>query len=230
MEIPDLGRYAQESWPAPEKGFAAMITLFDQQVGDVLAKLKELGLAENTIVFLTSDNGPHSEGGHDANFFDSNGPLRGIKRDLYEGGIRVPLIVRWPGHVKAGAVSDQIGYFGDFLPTAAEIAGVRPPGQLDGVSLLPAILGQTTAQKPRDYLYWEFYEGASSQAVRLGNWKAVRIPMLTGKIQLFELTTDLAEAHDVAAAHPDVVEKIRALMEKEHVPSPLWNVPGATAK
>jgi arylsulfatase A-like enzyme len=224
LEIPDLGRYAKETWPDPEKGYAAMVTLFDQQVGAVLAKLKELGLADNTIVFLTSDNGPHSEGGHDAKFFHSSGPLRGIKRDLYEGGIREPLIVRWPGHVAAGAVSDQVGWFADFLPTADEIAGVTPPANLDGVSLLPAILGRTAAQKPHDHLYWEFYEGASSQAVRLGNWKAVRIPMLTGKIQLFDLATDLAEAHDVAAAHPDVVGQIRALMEKDHVPSPLWKV------
>jgi arylsulfatase A-like enzyme len=228
MEIPDYGRYAKESWPDPEKGYAAMITLFDRQVGDLLAELQQLGLADNTIVFVTSDNGPHSEGGHDAAFFDSNGPLRGIKRDLYEGGIREPLIVRWPGHVAAGAVSDQVGYFGDFLPTAAEIAGVPPPGHLDGVSLLPTILGHPEAQKPRGYLYWEFYEGASSQAVRLGNWKAVRIPMLTGKIQLYDLATDIGEKHDVAADHPDVVEHIRTLMDQAHVPSPLWK-PGAPA-
>lgn len=225
-EIPDVGRYAKESWPAPEKGFAAMVTLFDKQVGDILAKLKELGLAENTIVFVTSDNGPHAEGGHDANFFNSNGPLRGIKRDLYEGGIREPLIVRWPGHVAAGAVSDQVGWFADFLPTADEIAGVRPPDNLDGVSLLPAILGRAAEQKPHDHFYWEFYEGGSSQAVRLGDWKAVRLPMLTGKIQLFDLATDVGETHDVAAAHPEVVAKISALMEKDHVPSPLWKVPG----
>lgn len=225
MEIPDYGRYAKESWPDPEKGYAAMVTLLDRQVGDLMAELEELGLADRTIIFFASDNGPHSEGGHAAGFFDSSGPLRGIKRDLYEGGIREPLIVRWPGHVAAGAVSDQVGYFGDFLPTAAEIAGARPPDHLDGVSLLPALLGHPEARPPRDYLYWECYEGASSQAVRLDHWKAVRIPMLTGPIQLYDLAADVGERHDVADRHPDVVERIRALMEEAHVPSPLWRPP-----
>jgi len=228
LEIPDYGRYAKENWPSQEKGYAAMVTLFDKEVGDILDRLQELGLADNTIVFVTSDNGPHSEGGHSAAFFNSAGPLRGIKRDLYEGGIREPLIVRWPGHVAAGAVSDQVGYFGDFLPTAAEIAGVRPPDRLDGISLLPAILGRPKDQTPRNYLYWEFYEGASSQAVRWGDWKAVRIPMLTGKFELYDLATDLGENHNVAASHPDVVEHIRGLMDEAHVPSPLWK-PGAPA-
>ena len=223
-EIPSYGRYAKENWPDVEKGYAAMATLFDQQVGDILDRLQQLGLADNTIVFVTSDNGAHAEGGHDANFFDSNGPFRGIKRDLYEGGIRVPMIVRWPGHVPAGAVSNQVGWFADFLPTADEIAGVRAPADLDGVSLLPALLGRNSEQKPHDHLYWEFYEGASSQAVRLGDWKAVRIPMLTGKIQLFDLATDVAEEHDVAASHPDIVNRIQALMEKDHVDNPLWKV------
>ena len=227
LEIPDLGRYAKENWPDTEKGYAAMVTLFDKQVGDIVTKLKELGLAENTIIFVTSDNGPHAEGGHDPKFFNSSGPLRGIKRDLYEGGIREPMIIRWPGHVAAGAVSNQVGWFADFLPTAAEIAGVRAPENIDGISLLPALLGQAGAQKPRDHLYWEFYEGGSSQAVRLGDWKAVRSPMLTGKIQLFDLGTDVAEAHDVATDHPDLVAKVTALMAKDHVPSALWKVPGA---
>ncbi len=227
LEIPDLGRYAKENWPDTEKGYAAMVTLFDKQVGDIVTKLKQLGLAENTIIFVTSDNGPHAEGGHDAKFFNSSGPLRGIKRDLYEGGIREPMIIRWPGRVAAGAVSNQVGWFADFLPTAAEIAGVRAPENIDGISLLPAILGHTAAQKPHDHLYWEFYEGASSQAIRLGDWKAVRSPMLTGKIQLFDLGTDIAEAHDISADHPDLVARVTALMEKDHVPSPLWKVPGA---
>ena len=229
MEIPSYGRYAKEDWPAPEKGYAAMVTLFDREVGDLLAKLKELGLADKTIVFVTSDNGPHSEGGHDAAFFDSNGPLRGIKRDLYEGGIREPMIVRWPGHVPAGAVTDQVGWFADFLPTAAALAGVPPPEKIDGVSLLPTLLGHPEAQPPHDPLYWEFYEGRSSQAVRLGDWKAVRIPMLTGPIQLYNLANDLGEKHDVAAAHPEIVARIRALMDQDHVPSPLWKVRGAAA-
>jgi arylsulfatase A-like enzyme len=227
MEVPDLGPYARENWPDPQKGYAAMVTRLDKQVGDLLAKLKQLGLERNTIVVFTSDNGPHREGGFDPAFFNSAGPLRGIKRDLYEGGIREPMIVRWPGHTPAGSVSDHAAYFGDCMATFAEIAGARAPDQLDSVSFLPAMLGKPKEQKEHDYLYWEFYEGATSQAVRTGDWKGVRIPMLTGPIQLFDLGNDLGEQHDVAAAHPDIVERIRAIMDQAHVPSPLWRVPAA---
>ena len=226
MEIPSLGRYADKPWPAPEKAKAAMITRLDDDVGKLLAKLDELGLAGNTIFIFASDNGPHAEGGVDPAFFHSSGPLRGIKRDVYEGGIRVPLIVRWPGQVAAGAVSDHIAYFGDFMATAAAIAGVKPPPRLDSTSFLPALLGRPAAQAQDPYLYWEFYEGRSSQAVRLSDWKGVRIPMLTGEIELYDLRTDIGEQHDVAAAHPDVVARIRQLMAEAHVPSPLWKVRG----
>jgi len=224
MEIPSLGRYADRDWPAPEKAKAAMITRLDDDVGRLLAKLDQLGLTDNTIFIFSSDNGPHAEGGVDPAFFHSSGPLRGIKRDVYEGGIRVPLIVRWPGHVAAGGVSDHIAYFGDFMATAAAIAGVKPPDGLDSTSFLPTLLGRPAAQAPDPYLYWEFYEGRSSQAVRLGDWKGVRIPMLTGEIELYDLRTDIGEQHDVAAAHPDVVARIRQIMDEAHVPSPLWKV------
>jgi len=224
MEIPSLGRYADRDWPAPEKAKAAMITRLDDDVGRLLAKLDQLGLTDRTIFIFTSDNGPHAEGGVDPAFFHSSGPLRGIKRDVYEGGIRVPLIVRWPGHVAAGAVSDHIAYFGDFMATAAAIAGVKPPDGLDSTSFLPTLLGQSSKQAQDPYLYWEFYEGRSSQAVRLGDWKGVRIPMLTGEIELYDLRTDIGERHDVAAAHPDIVARIRQIMDEAHVPSPLWQV------
>ena len=226
MEIPSLGRYADKPWPAPEKAKAAMITRLDDDVGRLLAKLDELGLAGNTIFIFASDNGPHAEGGVDPAFFRSGGPLRGIKRDVYEGGIRVPLIVRWPGHVAAGSVSDHVAYFGDFMATAAAIAGVKPPPGVDSTSFLPTLLGRTADQAQDPYLYWEFYEGRSSQAVRLGDWKGVRIPMLTGEIELYDLRTDIGEQHDVAAAHPDVVARIRQIMAEAHVPSPLWKVRG----
>ncbi|HTT57104.1 MAG TPA: arylsulfatase [Opitutaceae bacterium] len=226
MEIPSLGRYADQPWPAPEKAKAAMITRLDDDVGRLLAKLDELGLAGNTIFIFASDNGPHAEGGVDPAFFHSSGPLRGIKRDVYEGGIRVPLIVRWPGHVAAGSVSDHVAYFGDFMATAAAIAGVKPPSRLDSTSFLPTLLGRPAEQAQDPYLYWEFYEGRSSQAVRLGDWKGVRIPMLTGEIELYDLRTDIGERHDVAAAHPDVVARIRRVMAEAHVPSPLWRVRG----
>ncbi len=138
-----------------------------------MALLKELNVEENTIVFFSSDNGPHSAGGGDPEFFRSSGQLRGIKRDLYEGGIRVPMIVRWPGKVKAGAISNQVWALWDFLPTAAEIAGVSSPKGLDGFSMLPALLGKE--QSSHEYLYWEFYERGFQQAIRYGNWKAIRL-------------------------------------------------------
>jgi arylsulfatase A-like enzyme len=224
MEIPSLGQYADKDWPAPEKAKAAMITRLDADVGRLLAKLDQLGLTDNTIFIFTSDNGPHAEGGVDPAFFHSSGPLRGIKRDVYEGGIRVPLIVRWPGHIAAGSVSDHVAYFGDFMATAAAIAGVAPPPHLDSTSFLPTLLGKPAEQAQDPYLYWEFYEGRSSQAVRLGDWKGVRIPMLTGEIELYDLRTDIGERHDVAALHPDIVARIRQIMAEAHVPSPLWKV------
>jgi arylsulfatase A-like enzyme len=222
MEVPDYGPYANETWPSPDRGFAAMVTRLDAQVGRLLAELKTLGLEDNTLVVFTSDNGPHAEGGHNAAFFKSSGPLRGQKRDLYEGGIRVPLIARWPERIRAGTTSDHAGYFGDFMATAADLSGAKLPAGLDSLSFLPALTGSASNQKTHDALYWEFYEGASAQAVRFGNWKAVRSPMLTGRIELYDLATDLAEKADVAAAHPDLVARAAALMQQAHVPSPLW--------
>jgi arylsulfatase A-like enzyme len=210
MEIPDRGQYEKEAWPSPEKGFAAMVTRMDADVGKVLAKLKSAGLEEDTVVFFTSDNGPHHEGGHDAAFFGSSGPLRGVKRDLYEGGIREPSIVKWLGRVKAGTVSDQVWAFWDFLPTAAEIAGARAPAGIDGISMAAAFTGG--AQKQHEYLYWEFHEGGFSQAVRMGDWKGVRVKSRAAPIQLYDLAQDLGETRDMAREHPDVVERIRQIM------------------
>jgi uncharacterized sulfatase len=221
MEVPDYGPYADKPWPTPIKGYAAMVTRLDAQVGALLAELKRHHLDEKTIVFFTSDNGPHAEGGYDPAFFHSAGGLRGKKRDLYEGGIREPLIVRWPGHTRPGSTSSYIGYFPDFLATAAELAGVTPP-RTDGISFVPAILGREADQPQHEYLYWEFYEGATSQAVRFGEWKAVRQPVLTGEIQLYNLKTDPAEAHNVAAEHPEIVARIRSMMEQAHTDSPEW--------
>ena len=174
-----------------------MITRLDRDVGRLVQKLKDLGIDENTLVFFTSDNGPHREGGADPEFFDSSGPLRGIKRDLYEGGIRVPLIARWPGRIKAGAVTDHVSAFWDFLPTLAELAGVRASRRTSTASrMLPTLLGQPDQQKKHEFLYWEFHEGGSIQAVRMGRWKAVR-PV--GKpLELYDLQTDLGETSNVA--------------------------------
>jgi uncharacterized sulfatase len=224
MEVPDQGPYAAEPWPEQEKNKAAMITRMDRDVGRVLEKIKALGLDADTIVFFTSDNGPHKEGGADPAFFRSSGPLRGIKRDLYEGGIRVPMIVRWPGHIKPGSVSDYPWAFWDFLPTAADLAGAAAPKDLDGVSVLPVLLGRPGPE--RECLYWEFYEQGGTQAVRRGRWKAVRkgIADSGAPMELYDLPTDLGETKDVAAAHPDLVREMAALMRKAHTPSPHWAV------
>lgn len=220
MEDPDRSQFASESWPAAEIGFASMVARLDRDVGKLLAQLDAQGLADNTLVIFASDNGPHQEGGHDGSFFDSNGPLRGFKRDLTEGGIRVPFIARWPGHVNPDTTSDHAGYFGDFLATAAELTGQPLPAGLDSRSFLPALLGQ--AQPAHDFLYWEFYENGSGQAVRFGNWKAIRHPMLTGTVELYDLASDIGEEHDIASKHPDLVARATAYMDQSHVPSALW--------
>jgi arylsulfatase A-like enzyme len=198
-----------------------MVTRMDRDIGRLVALLKELDLDQHTILFFSSDNGPHREGGHDPNFFRSAGPLRGIKRDLYEGGIRVPMIVRWPGHVPAGRISPYVWAFWDFLPTAAELAGVTPPDRLDGLSVVPELLGRP--QRERDYLYWEFYERGFQQAVRMGDWKGIR-RRPDGPIELYHLPSDLGERYNVADEHPEVVRRIADIMRAAHVDSPEFPV------
>jgi arylsulfatase A-like enzyme len=225
MEVPDYGVYADKDWPEPDKGRAAMITRLDRGVGRLMQKLKDLGLEDNTIVFFTSDNGPHREGGANPEFFDSNGPLRGIKRDLYEGGIRVPLIARWPKRIKTGAVTDHVSAFWDFLPTCAEIAVAPPPSGVDGISMLPTLLGRPKRQRKHEFLYWEFHEGGSKQAVRMGQWKAVRLNP-TGKLELYDLQTDLGETNNIADSHPDVVTKIEKYLTTARTESKFWPLKG----
>lgn len=219
MEVPDLGEYADRDWPEPQKAFAAMMSRLDRDVGQLLDRLQEKGLAGKTIVLFSSDNGPHREGGRDPDFTDSNGPLRGIKRDLYDGGIRVPLVAWGPGRVPAGTTSATIGSFADVLPTLCDLAGVEAP-PCDGMSLRPTLLGQP-GQKPHDYLYWEFYERGFDQAVRMDRFKGVRHGK-NGPIELYDLSTDPGESNDVAAAHPEVVQRIAAAMNEAHVASPDW--------
>ncbi len=222
QEVPDFGLYADQPWSAPDKGQAAMISRMDADVGRILALLDELDLAKETVVMFSSDNGPHNEGGHNPDLFDPNGPLRGMKRDLYEGGIRVPMIVRWAGTTPAGATSDHIGYFGDLMATAADLAGVACPENVDSISFAPTITGHPSKQEAHRYLYWEFYEQGGKQAVRAGRWKAVRSPWQTGPTELFDLTEDIGEASDVAADHPDIVAQFEAMMDEAHVPNPAW--------
>jgi len=173
MQVPTDAPYSGESWPQVEKNKAAMITRMDTDIGRLLDKLKELKIEENTAVFFTSANGPHQEGGVNPEFFQSSGPLRGIKRGLYEGGLRVPMIARWPDLIQAGTVSGQVWTFWDVLPTLAEIARTPAPKNLDGLSMLPALLGRAQTNQ-HDVLYWEFHEPGFKQAARLGDWKAVR--------------------------------------------------------
>ena len=223
MEVPSDEPYSKEDWPQPEKNKAAMITRMDRDVGTVLAMLKSHNLETNTLVFFTSDNGPHKEGGPDPVFFQSAGPLRGIKRDLYEGGIRVPMIVRWTGTVRSGQVSDFPWAFWDFLPTAAEIGGVKDkiPPNIDGQSVLPTLLGKS--QRPHEFLYWEFHEKGSKQAVRAGNWKAVR-HAIDKPIELYDLKTDLGETNNVASSHPDVAARIETYLKTARTDSPRWRL------
>ena len=209
QEVPDHGQWAGKDWPDPEKGFAEMITRLDTDVGRLIALLRELKIDENTIVFFTSDNGPHQEGGHKMEFFNSNGPLRGYKRDLYDGGIRVPMIVRWPGKIAADSVTDHPSGFWDFLPTACELAKIEVPKEnIDGISYLPALLGQE--QPEPDYLYWQ---ALPKQAVRQGPWKAVRLKK-NGPVELYDLRTDLGEQNNIADQHPELAERLAAVLNQ----------------
>ncbi len=224
-EVLDFGQYGSETWPNPDKGQAALISQLDGHVGELLDHLQVLGIAEKTLVFFTSDNGPHNESNHNLDRFHPSGPLRGIKRSLYEGGIRVPAIAWMPGTVIAGGVTDHIAYAGDFLVTAAEIAGATPPQNTDSISFFPSLIGESSKQAQHEFLYWEFYEQGSRQAVRFGRWKAIRQPMLTGKVELFDLESDLSESHNLAADHPDVVAQGVAWMEQAYEAHPNWVVP-----
>jgi len=232
MEVPDLGEFAAKDWPEPEKGFAAMVRNLDRDTGRLLDLLKELRIAENTLVIFTSDNGPHQESGHKADFFNSSGKFRGTKRDLTEGGIRVPMIAWWPGTIAAGGENDRQWYFGDLMATAAELAGVKPPDKLDSDSFVPALHGQIEKDqwKRKSRLYWEFYEGASAQAVRFGKWKAIRSPMFTGEIELYDMSNDFAEKRTYAVRRPDLTRHATRLLDETHQPDPNWQVSPSAKK
>ncbi|MGB4709083.1 MAG: arylsulfatase [Fuerstiella sp.] len=228
QEVPDYGQYADKDWSNPDKGQAAMISRMDADIGRILDLLDELRIADNTVVMFSSDNGPHNEGGHHPELFNPAGPLQGMKRDLYEGGVRVPLIVRWPGTTAAGTTSDHVGYFGDLMATVAELASVQPPENCDSISFAPTITGRPAEQKQHKYLYWEFYEQGGKQAVRCGNWKAIRMPWMTGKTQLFDLSKDIGEQTDLASQHPDTVKKLEAMMKEAYTEHPNWQVRGTS--
>ncbi len=221
-----IGRYAGTRVTNPIAAFAGMMVKMDEGVGELLALLEELGIDEHTVVMFTSDNGPHREGGHQPDFFNSNGPFSGYKRDLTDGGIRMPFLVRWPGRIEAGAVSHHISAHWDFLPTACDLAGATTPDDLDGISMLPTLLGRLDQQKQHDYLYWEFYERGGKRAVRLGKWKAIQRNLhkdADSPILLYDVEADPAEQHDLAADHPEVIAQVRAAFAEAHEPTDTWH-------
>lgn len=206
----------------PRAAYAGMVAFLDDAVGQVLDTLVELGIEEDTVVIFASDNGPHFEGGANANFFDSNGPLRGGKRAMFEGGIRTPQIVWWPGTIEPGSRTELITAFWDFPATALELAGGEPMAETDGISIAPTLLGQGEAQSTHAYLYWEFHEQGGKQAVRMGPWKGIRRDVHKtrfGPIELYDLRSDPGETTDVSGDHPEIVARIEAAMADAHVPS-----------
>ncbi len=222
--IDDGKRYRKGPYGSQKEShaaFAAMINLLDDQVGEIVDKVTELGIADNTIIIFSSDNGAHAEGGADPEYFNSTGGLRGIKRDLYEGGVRVPMIVKWPGKIEAGRESAHISAFWDVLPTVADIVEVAAPDCIDGLSFLPELLGQK--QEAHSHLYWEFYERNGRQAVRQGKWKAVRYEVAydyeATPVELYNLEEDPYEEHNVVRQYPEKAAAMLALIKESHVPS-----------
>ena len=218
----NTGGYASQAYP--HAAFAAMVTRLDLYVGQVLAQLKKEGLDENTLVIFSSDNGPHKEGGADPVFFNSGGGFRGVKRDLYEGGIREPFIARWSKVIKANSQTNHIGAFWDILPTFAELAKTKTPKNIDGVSFASSLIG-TKRQKQHEFLYWEFHENGGVQAVRKGNWKAVKLNAAShpeGEIELYDLSNDPQEQKNLANLFPDKANELRKLMISSHQESRLF--------
>lgn len=217
LQVPDLGPYEKKSWPDDLKKLAAMVTRMDSDVGRLMALLKELKLDDNTLVFFASDNGA----AYNDALFNHSGPLRGRKRDMYEGGTRTPAIARWPGHVQPNSVSDQVWTFYDFLPTLAALTDQQPPAGIDGVSILPALVEGKHIEHPP--LYFEFHERGFDQAARIGDWKVVRHGS-NGPIELYNLANDLAEEHNVAAKHPDIVKQCEDFLKSARTDSTLWPI------
>jgi arylsulfatase A-like enzyme len=224
-QVPDFGPYADRDWPDPDKGQAAMISRLDGYVGRMLTTLREQGLAENTLVLFTSDNGPHNESNHNLTRFQPSGPLSGIKRSLTDGGIRVPMIAWWPGHVPEGTEATHVAYFGDWMATAAELAGAKTPEGCDSISFAPTLLGQPTERQPEhEFLYWEFHEGGFKQAALYqGRWKGIRSGATDATVTLYDQQTDMAEQNNVAAMHPDIASKIGDYLKSARLDSPDWH-------
>ncbi len=230
-EVPEYGPYADNDWPEPDRGQAAMISRLDSYVGRMLATLRELGLSENTLVIFTSDNGPHNESNHNLARFNPSGPLTGIKRSLTDGGIRVPMIAWWPAKIQPQPASGHVAYFGDWMATAAELAGTPPPANCDSISFLPTLLGDTSIQQKHEFLYWEFHEGGFKQAALYqGRWKGIRKDAPNAPIALYDLENDIGEKNDVAEANPVIVTKVSEYLSNARSDSPEWQPQWKAAK
>lgn len=219
-------RYEKAAFePYPHAAYAAMVARLDSYVGEVVREIDRQGMAGNTLIIFSSDNGPHREGGNEPEFFDSDGIYRGIKRDLYEGGIRVPFIASWKGKIKEGTTSDFTGAFCDLFPTFEEVAGIAAAGPaLDGVSILPTLLGKNN-QRQHEYLYWEFHENDGRQAVRWNEWKGVRLNVSkqpNAPMELYNLILDPSEKVNLAARYPLIVKRLDDFMKKAHTPDKNW--------
>jgi arylsulfatase A len=222
-QVPELGIYAEKDWPENMKIHAAMTSRMDRDVGRLSRLLADLGLAEDTLILFNSDNGAHGQYGSEE-FFNTSGDLRGIKRSMYEGGVRSPMFATWSGVISQGTVSEHISAFWDMLPTLSELTGEPIVGTTDGLSFLPTLIGKPENQKEHETLYWELYERKPNQALRMGKWKGVVLDRRRGqKIELYDLSADEGEQQDLASEFPEVVERIRTAMNKAHVPSPYWS-------
>ncbi len=200
-----------------------MITMLDDHVGQILDKLSNLGIEKNTLVVFTSDNGAHREGGADPDYFDSNGPFRGHKRDLYEGGIRVPMLARWPGKIAAGTQTDHVSAFWDILPTVCDLAGIETPDGIDGISFAPTLL-RVGSQEAHPYLYWAFHERGGRVAVRKGDWKLVKYDVdedPDAQWELYDLSMDVGESNNLASKYPEIVNELSGIAARSEVPSPV---------
>ncbi|RLB60765.1 MAG: N-acetylgalactosamine 6-sulfate sulfatase [Deltaproteobacteria bacterium] len=224
--VPSDEPYTDKDWPQVEKNYAAMVTRMDNDVGSIMKLLKDLSIDDNTIVFFTSDNGPCDCCAHQIEFFDSNGELRGVKRDMYEGGIRIPMIVRWPDQVPAGRVSETMWAFWDFLPTVEDIAGLPISKNVNGISYLNELLGKPQTEE-HEYFYWDYghVRDTYMQAVRFGKWKGINMGV-NAPFELYDLSTDIGETNNVAEANPDMVAQIKAKMEEAYVASEDYPIGG----
>jgi len=221
--VPSDEPYSNKDWPQVEKNYAVMVDMIDKDVGKLLEKVKQLGLDSNTIVFFTSDNGPNTSKSHDPEFFESNGIYKGYKRDMYEGGIRIPMIVRWPGKISPGTVSDEVWAFWDFLPTAADLSGLPFENNTDGISVLPALLGKL--QKSHEYLYWDYGHVRDEflQAARWDSWKGIK-NNATKQIEIFNLDDDPGETQNLAEQRPDLAKQFEEILLKAYEPSSQYPV------